>query len=165
VAAGRSEPPPPIAFPAAAALEEPNPLLPASIQLRFLDLLEAAERIRASLAAMAAHTANADRGGAEQLRTLTADAAAVLGRIAVALSARRGKRAERMPDLSGDAPVVAVAPDASRCMSLHAGADLAHTPSLPFTPSLSRKNRSEASRTMFTPATTGTLWARRSRPR
>jgi Fusaric acid resistance protein-like len=113
VAAGRSEPPPPIAFAAAAALADPNPLLPASIQPMFLDLLEEAERIRASLAAMAAHTADAHQGEAEQLRSLTADAAAVLGLIAVALSARRGKRAERLPDLSGGAPVLAVAPDAS----------------------------------------------------
>jgi hypothetical protein len=112
VAAGRSEAPPPIAFPAAAALEDPNPLLPASIQPMFLDLLEEAERIRASLAAIAAHMADADRGDAEQLRSLTADAAAVLGLIAVALSARQGKRAERMPDLSGGAHVLAVAPDA-----------------------------------------------------
>jgi uncharacterized membrane protein YccC len=114
VAAGRSEPPPPIAFAAAAALEDPNPLLPASMRRVFLDLLEEAERIRASLAAMAAHTADARQGEAEQLRSLTADAAAVLGVIADALSARRGKRAERMPDLSGGAPAPAVAPDAGR---------------------------------------------------
>ncbi|MCW3013844.1 MAG: hypothetical protein JWO02_936 [Solirubrobacterales bacterium] len=112
VAAGRSEPPPPIAFAAAAALEDPNPLLPASIQPVFLDLLEQAERIRASLAAMAAHTVDARRGEAEQLRSLSAEAAAVLGLIAVALSARRGRRAERMSDLSGGAAELAVAPDA-----------------------------------------------------
>jgi uncharacterized membrane protein YccC len=113
VAAGSSEPPPPIAFAAAAALEDPNPLVPASIQRVFLDLLEEAERIRASLAAMAAHTADASRGEAEQLRSLTADAAAALGLIAVALGARRGKRAERMSDLSGSAPMPFVALDAS----------------------------------------------------
>jgi hypothetical protein len=113
VAAGRFEPPPPIAFAAAAALEDPNPLLPASIQPIFLDLLEEAERIRASLAAMAAHTADAPQGELEQLRRLTADAAAMLGLIAVALSARRGKRAERMPDLSPGGPVLAISPDAS----------------------------------------------------
>jgi hypothetical protein len=112
VAAGRSEPPPPMAFAAAAALEDPNPLLPASIQAVFLDLLEEAERIRASLAAMAAYTADAHQGEAEQLRSLAADGAAVLGSIAVALSARRGTRAERMPDLSAGAPERAAAPDA-----------------------------------------------------
>jgi uncharacterized membrane protein YccC len=114
VAAGRSEPPPPIAFAAAAALEDPNPLLPASIQPIFLDLLEEAERIRASLAAMAAQTADADQGEAEQLRSLTADAAAVLGRIAVALGASPGKRADRMSDLSAGAHVLGIAPNASR---------------------------------------------------
>jgi hypothetical protein len=113
VAAGRSEPPPPIAFAASAALEDPNPLLPASIQPIFVDLLEEAERIRASLAAMAAHVANAHQGEAEQLRGQAADAAAMLGQIAVALSARRGKRAEQISDLSAGAPVLAIAPDAS----------------------------------------------------
>jgi hypothetical protein len=113
VAAGGSGPPPPIPFAAAAALEDPNPLLPASMQPVFLALLEEAERIRASLAAIAAHAADADRGEGEQLRSLTADAAAVLGLIAVALSARRGKRAERMADLSEGAHVPAATPDAS----------------------------------------------------
>jgi uncharacterized membrane protein YccC len=112
VAAGRSEPPPPTAFAASAALEDPNPLLPASIQPIFLDLLEQAERIRASLAALAAHTADAHQGDA-QLRGVTADAAAMLGQIALALSARRGTRAERTSDRSAAAPVREIAPDAS----------------------------------------------------
>src|SRR5256886_15629286 len=54
LAAATAEAPPPIAFPAMAALADPNPLLPTAARTMPLDLLEEAERIRASLAALAA---------------------------------------------------------------------------------------------------------------
>jgi uncharacterized membrane protein YccC len=113
VAAGRAEPPPPIAFAAAAALEDPNPLLPPSLHPMFLDLLEEAERIRAALAALAAETADAGQDEAKELRSLVAGATAVIALIAVALSAGRGKRAEQMSDLGGRCRALAVPPDAS----------------------------------------------------
>ena len=72
VAAGALEPPPSVAFPAAAILEDPNPLLREATQLKFLDLLEEAERVRASLAALAAEAAARRPDDAAQLRRLSA---------------------------------------------------------------------------------------------
>jgi uncharacterized membrane protein YccC len=111
VAAGRLEPPPSVAFPAAAILEDANPLLREATQLKFLDLLEEAERVRASLAALAAEAAGAAPDGAAQLRRLSADAAAVLDLVAAALGARQRGRIERARELAGRAAALAV-PDA-----------------------------------------------------
>jgi uncharacterized membrane protein YccC len=112
VAAGRSEPPPSVAFPAAAALEDPNPLLREAAQLRFLDLLEEAERVRASLAALAAEAADAAPDGAAPLRRLSADAAAVLDLVAAAVSARRRERTGRARELTRRAAALAAPADA-----------------------------------------------------
>jgi uncharacterized membrane protein YccC len=112
VAAGRLEPPPSVAFPAAAILEDPNPLLREATHLRFLDLLEEAERVRASLAALAAEAAGAAPEGAARLRRLSADAAVMLDLVAAALSARRSARAERAHELARRAAALAVPADA-----------------------------------------------------
>jgi uncharacterized membrane protein YccC len=109
VAAGRSEAPGSVAFPAADVLEDPNPLLREATQLKYLDLLEEAERVRASLAALAG--AAAGRGA--RLRQLSADAAAVLDLAAVALTARRRDRPERARELSRRAAAVALPADAA----------------------------------------------------
>jgi len=86
LAAGKFRAPPPAAFPAATSLTDANPLLPAAVRLTLIDLLEEAESIRASLAALAA---TADE---VELRTLLNDAAVVLTLIADALiSARAGR--------------------------------------------------------------------------
>jgi hypothetical protein len=112
VAAGRFEPPSSIAFPAAAVLEDPNPLLREVTQLTSLDLLEEAERMRASLAALAALAAGAAPAGAARLRRVSADAAAVLDLVAAALGARRRDRLERARELTRPAADLAVPADA-----------------------------------------------------
>ncbi len=108
LALGRSGPPPPIAFPAGTTLDDANPLLPTAARLMFLDLLEEAERIRASLAALAAHTTDVG-----QIRGLIADAANALDRIADVLSAPRRERVARVRDLSAQVAELAVAAGAS----------------------------------------------------
>ena len=112
MAAGRFGPPPPIAFPAAARLDDPNPLLSTAVRLLFLDLLEEAERLRAALAALAAHAADAPAGDEEPLRRLTADSASVLDLIAGALSTGRAERAARVRELSRRMAGLTVAPAA-----------------------------------------------------
>ncbi|HUK07223.1 MAG TPA: FUSC family protein [Stellaceae bacterium] len=85
LAAGKFEAPP-AAFPAGVALTDANPLLPTPVRLIFIDLLEEAERIRASLAALA--TADDE----SELRALMSDAAIALGLIADALIVARAGR-------------------------------------------------------------------------
>ncbi|PZG12251.1 FUSC family protein [Nonomuraea aridisoli] len=108
LAAGGSDPPPSDAFPAAAVLADPNPLLPHPVRLAFLDLLEQAERIRASLAAFAEHAADEP---AEPVRDFATAVTRALDAVADALSARRGDRAERVRVLDGLLPQPAVPPD------------------------------------------------------
>ncbi|HEX4670944.1 MAG TPA: FUSC family protein [Solirubrobacteraceae bacterium] len=88
VAADRLVAPPPVAFPAAGALQDPNPLLPEPARLILVDLLEDAERLRGSIAALAA-AASADPETAPGLRRIAAETAGLLGRVATALSATR----------------------------------------------------------------------------
>jgi len=89
LAAGIAEAPPPVAFPAHTAIDDPNPLLPWAVRLTFVNLLEQAERIRASLAALSTHVAGS---GQPQLSELMADAVRALGLIADALDADRRRR-------------------------------------------------------------------------
>jgi uncharacterized membrane protein YccC len=91
IAAGRFRPPAPIAFAAADALDDPNPLLSGQEHLVFVDMLEQAERVRASIAALAAQAAEA--GEADPIRRLASEAATVLRLVVVALAARRRDRA------------------------------------------------------------------------
>jgi len=92
LAAGRSDPPPPTAFPASTTLEDPNPLLPMAVRLVLLNLLEEAERIRASLAALADLAKDDGTAVANQLRPLMADAASALNLVVAVLSAERAQR-------------------------------------------------------------------------
>jgi len=101
VAAGASEPPPPTAFEADTRLDDPNPLLPLPLRLTLLDLVEQAERIRASLAALAAHAADVGAGGENPIRSLMAGVADALNLIAGALSVARTERAALVRELSG----------------------------------------------------------------
>jgi uncharacterized membrane protein YccC len=100
---GRHAPPQPAAFPGSAVLSDPNPLLRAPARFRMLQLLEQAERIRASLAALALYTPRCDA---------LEPAAGILAGIADALEARRGhrQRAARLRELA-DAAVIP--PDAA----------------------------------------------------
>jgi uncharacterized membrane protein YccC len=98
LAAGRSGPPPPTAFPAGSKLDDPNPLLSVAQRLVLLNLLEEAERIRASLAALAQIREDSP-GSANQIHGLIADAADALNLIAGALSAERAQRAALVRDL------------------------------------------------------------------
>jgi len=91
IARGSSDPPPPRSFPARAAVEDPNPLLAHSLRLLYIDLVEEAERVRSSLAALAAQV-HEHAGDAGDLRTFMAQAAAVLTQIADALLAEGSER-------------------------------------------------------------------------
>lgn len=106
-AAGHFGPPSPTAFPSAVVLTDPNPLLPMNVRLRFLDLLEQAERIRVSLAALAERAA--DDPSEATLRP-AAGAARALDLIADTLSAGRAERAGRLRELNELLPSLAVAP-------------------------------------------------------
>ena len=94
LANGKTEPPPPVEFPAGTALEDANPLLASAMRLALLDLLEEAERLRASLAALAAVAGEDGAGEPGGVRALIADTANVLDLIAKAILARSK---ERMP--------------------------------------------------------------------
>ncbi|MEV1179036.1 FUSC family membrane protein, partial [Nonomuraea sp. NPDC049784] len=108
LAAGRFDPPPPTAFPATALLADPNPLLPQAVRMDYLDLLELAERIRASLAALAEHAPDDPSGAA---RGFAADTARALDAVAGALSARQADRAALVRELCRLLPAPVVAPD------------------------------------------------------
>ncbi|MGZ4322936.1 MAG: FUSC family protein [Solirubrobacteraceae bacterium] len=104
--------PPPVAFPATGALQDPNPLLPEPARLILVDLLEEAERLRGSIAALA-QAAAADPETAPGLRRIAAETAGLLGRVATALGSRPRDRgtiveaiAERAASMraSGDFP-------------------------------------------------------------
>ena len=86
LAAGTFQAPPPTALPAASSLMDANPLLPSAMRLIFIDLLEEAERIRASLAALASPDDESE------LRALLNDAATALNLIADALTTARSGR-------------------------------------------------------------------------
>ncbi|MGY4914641.1 FUSC family protein [Streptomyces sp. 900116325] len=107
LAAGHFGPPSAMAFPAAVALTDPNPLLPMTARLHFLDLLEQAERIRVSLAALADRAA--DDPSEAALRPV-AYAARTLDLIADTLSSGRAERAGRSRELNELLPSLAVAP-------------------------------------------------------
>jgi hypothetical protein len=96
LAIGLFGPPSSIAFPAAAALADPNPLLPTAARLNYLDLLEQAEHIRTSLAALAERAVDDASGSASRS---AADAARALDLIADTLSARRVHRAGPVREL------------------------------------------------------------------
>ncbi|WP_129769246.1 FUSC family protein [Streptomyces sp. L-9-10] len=97
VAAGRGGVPPPLAFPAAARLTDPNPLLPDAVRLAFDDLLEEAESVRAGLAALA--TQSIDAPSRRAVSRFAADANAALEAIADTLTTKRAERADRVFEL------------------------------------------------------------------
>jgi uncharacterized membrane protein YccC len=82
IADGRVQAPAPTAFPAAARLADPNPLIPRGTRHTLDELLEHAERVRAALAALSVHGA-ADPAA----RRLAAESARALSAAAVALAA------------------------------------------------------------------------------
>jgi uncharacterized membrane protein YccC len=95
LAANKFRGPSPAAFPATGALADANPLLSSAIRLTFVDLLEEAERIRASLAslaALAAHATDVRERGGDELRILLGTAAAALALMAQALTTPRAGR-------------------------------------------------------------------------
>jgi uncharacterized membrane protein YccC len=108
VANGSTETPSAVEFSAAAVLKDPNPLLREATQLQLLDLLEEAERVRASLAALAAEMRSAGPDANARLRRLTAAAAATLSLVAATLTTRRHDRAERAGELTRQVGAVIV---------------------------------------------------------
>jgi len=91
--AGRAGAPPAIHFPARAALEDPNPLLASSASLGMLDLLEQAERIRASLATLGAIADEKDPAVASGVRGFLKYVARALNTLASAMVASGEARA------------------------------------------------------------------------
>jgi len=95
LATGTSMAPPPAAFPAGMALADANPLLREPERLLFLDLLEEAERVRTSLAALATHEVHAS-----DVRSLMSEGAIVLELAAEAITARSVRRLALVSELS-----------------------------------------------------------------
>lgn len=121
LATGGSDPPPPTAFAAGDKLDDPNPLLPLALRLALLNLLEQAERIRSSLAALAAHASMASEALVsealaketrdDRIRRLMACAADALNRIAGALTVARAERAALVRELNESINRLAVPAD------------------------------------------------------
>ena len=107
LAAGRTGPPPPATFPAATRLADPNPLLSRAVRLAHGMLLEHAERLRVSLAALGACTAGDP--AAARFATDAGRALALAGRT---LTARGADRAGLLRDLAGITATLAVPADA-----------------------------------------------------
>jgi len=99
LAAARLTPPLPIAFPASSALDDANPFLAAPERLTLLDLLEQAERLRASLAAMAAEAAIRESDDKKDIQKLASETATVLNLMADALRVGRAERPNRVRDV------------------------------------------------------------------
>ena len=97
VADGRLQAPVPVAFPAAARLADPNPLLARGTRRAYAQLLEHAEQIRAALAAVAVHGADDPIA-----RRLAADSARALDALADTMTTtnRRHHRTTHVPDSS-----------------------------------------------------------------
>ncbi|MDX6295449.1 MAG: hypothetical protein QOH50_4524 [Kribbellaceae bacterium] len=111
LSAGHFGPPSSMALPATAALADLNPLLPRTARLYYLDLLEQAERIRTSLAALAERSAD---DPSESALRAAAEAARALDLIAGALSVGRAGRAGRIRELNQLRPSLAVVPGAGQ---------------------------------------------------
>ena len=96
IASGQLEAPSTTALPAADMLQDANPLIPREVLGMYVDLLEEAVRLRASLAAVAS---NAHQGTkSEDIARFTAEVGTALDRIAAGLSARPGERAKWTED-------------------------------------------------------------------
>jgi uncharacterized membrane protein YccC len=111
LAAGHAEPPRPAAFAAGSTVEDPNPLLSRSLRLAFLDLLEEAERIRAALAALAAHASDESPPHDQQFRNLLAEVTGALNLTAAAMDSPRGKRADMVRRLQAAIDRLAIVAD------------------------------------------------------
>lgn len=109
VAAGKRGPPPASALPAAELVADPNPLVSATARLNLVSLLEQAERIRASLAAVAVH---AGGPGTPEFQAFMRDAAKSLELAAAALAANRGERVAALRALRQSVSRRAVPPEA-----------------------------------------------------
>jgi len=100
LAAGKLTPPPSTAFAAGGPLADPNPLLPRGLRLAYRDLLEEAERIRASLAALAAHAADQQPGEVEKIDAFMGEAAGALNLITQVIGNTPSERAKLAGELS-----------------------------------------------------------------
>ena len=107
VADGRLQAPAPVAFPAAAQLADPNPLLARSTRRAYTQLLEHAEQLRAALAAVAVHGADDPVA-----RRLAADAARALDATADTLTTHRHHHSATTSDFPKPSPLLP-APDSN----------------------------------------------------
>jgi uncharacterized membrane protein YccC len=117
LAAGVSGAPPSTVFPAGSVLDDPNPLLPRNLRLAFINLLEEAERMRASLAALAAQAADLPKSNAPEIRAFVANAATALGLVGRALDSPRAERDTLERDLSAHIAALKVPADVVWCWS------------------------------------------------
>src|SRR6185437_8422177 len=90
LAAGQATSPSAAEFPAVAALRDPNPLLLAPGREMDLDLLALADRLRASLSALAAYLAGSSPSEQERIRNFLASAASALDLVSAGLLASAG---------------------------------------------------------------------------
>lgn len=103
-------PPSPLPLPAAATVLDPNPLLPGDVRLILMDLLEQAERVRASLAALATQAVQQPRG-VDDLRALLVRSAEALNLTADALRAPRMQRQAKLDALDACVARLTIADD------------------------------------------------------
>ena len=114
VADGLIQAPAPVAFPAAARLADPNPLLSRGIRRTYAQLLEHAERVRAALAAVAVHGA----ADPKAIR-LAADAARILDAVADAMSGLTSRHPDHAAGLPGPHPLLSAADSATGLPAPH----------------------------------------------
>lgn len=112
LASGESEAPPTDAFPAQSALDDPNPFLGPVLWSAFVNLLEQAERIRATLAALAAVAASDPSDGTRRNAFLTGVADA-LRAIVECVAAKQTERHEKLRILDARIAAATIAPDAT----------------------------------------------------
>jgi len=110
IGSGQVEAPSPSELPAAVVLQDPNPLIPPDVLGMYIDLLEEAVRLRASLAAVASY--GHDVTESEVIRRFAAQLGTALDRVAAGLRASPGEWATLAEDARRNIASISVPQDA-----------------------------------------------------